>query len=44
MGRANKPHIKKPEIIVPVTTHPAFNKAGHYFDIKITHIPTIAPT
>lgn len=39
-ARANRPEIKTPEIIVPTTAHPAFDKAGHYFDLKITHIPT----
>lgn len=31
----NKPHITNPEIIVPVTAHPAFNKAAHYLNIKV---------
>lgn len=37
--RKIRPQIKQPEIITPVSAHPAFDKAGHYFDIKITHIP-----
>lgn len=37
--RKERPEIQKPEIVVPVTAHPAFDKAGHYFDIKIVHVP-----
>ncbi|UCH15650.1 MAG: aspartate aminotransferase family protein [Bacteroidales bacterium] len=40
ISRQNKPHIKNPEIIVPVTAHPAFNKAAHYLGIKV--IPVLA--
>lgn len=28
-----------PEIIAPMTAHPAFEKAAHYFDLKIVHVP-----
>ena len=38
-ARAHKPAIQKPEIIVPVSVHPAFDKAAHYFDLTIHHIP-----
>ncbi|MEW6403060.1 MAG: aspartate aminotransferase family protein [Chloroflexota bacterium] len=31
--------IKAPEIIVPSTAHPAFDKAGEYFDVNIVHVP-----
>ena len=31
--------IKKPEIVVPVTAHAAFEKAANYFNIKIKKIP-----
>lgn len=34
-----KPQIAKPEIIIPSTAHPAFNKACHYFGIKAAVIP-----
>ncbi len=38
--RARKlcPHIKKPNMIVATTVHPAFEKAGHYFDVEIIHV------
>lgn len=31
--------ITKPEMIVPVTAHAAFDKAAQYFNIKIIHVP-----
>ena len=36
-------NITEPEIIVPHTAHPAFDKAGQYFDIKMVHIPVAEP-
>ncbi|MCO6452006.1 MAG: aspartate aminotransferase family protein [Caldilineales bacterium] len=41
-ARANRPAISVPEIIMPVSGHPAFEKAAHYFDTKIVHIPVRA--
>jgi len=38
-GRADHPEIKFPEIVVPESAHPAFNKAAHYLDVKIIHTP-----
>lgn len=29
--------IARPEIIAPLTVHPAFEKAAHYFDVEIRH-------
>jgi len=37
--REKKPEIKEPEIVIPVTAHAAFHKAGHYLDIKVKQIP-----
>ncbi|XP_038267036.1 sphingosine-1-phosphate lyase 1 [Dermochelys coriacea] len=31
--------IKHPEILVPISVHAAFDKAAHYFGLKIVHIP-----
>lgn len=31
--------IRRPEIVVPVTAHAAFDKAAKYFGIKIVHVP-----
>uniref|UniRef100_A0A8B9LVC0 sphinganine-1-phosphate aldolase n=2 Tax=Astyanax mexicanus TaxID=7994 RepID=A0A8B9LVC0_ASTMX len=31
--------IKHPEIIAPISVHAAFDKAAHYFGMKLIHIP-----
>jgi sphinganine-1-phosphate aldolase len=31
--------ISRPEMVVPSTAHPAFDKAAHFFDIKIRRVP-----
>jgi len=36
-------NIREPEIIMPHTAHPAFDKAGKYFGIKMVHIPVFEP-
>ncbi len=36
--RGMMPEVK-PEVIVPVSAHPAFDKAAHYLDIKLIHVP-----
>jgi glutamate/tyrosine decarboxylase-like PLP-dependent enzyme len=36
-ARKNRPEIKNPEMILPVSGHPAFEKAAAYFDVKIIH-------
>ena len=41
-ARAEK-GIREPEIIMPQTAHPAFDKAGQYFGIRMVHIPVTAP-
>jgi sphinganine-1-phosphate aldolase len=38
MGRAEK-NITMPEIILPITAHPAFHKAGEYFGMKMVLAP-----
>jgi glutamate/tyrosine decarboxylase-like PLP-dependent enzyme len=30
----NRPEIKQPEMILPLSAHPAFEKAAQYFDVK----------
>jgi sphinganine-1-phosphate aldolase len=35
--------IATPEVIMPHTAHPAFDKADQYFGIKMVHIPVSAP-
>jgi glutamate/tyrosine decarboxylase-like PLP-dependent enzyme len=41
-ARANRPRIRQPEIVIPVTAHPAFEKAAHYFDLRVVHVPVDA--
>ncbi len=37
--RSTHPEIKEPEMVLPDTAHPAFEKAAHYFDVKSVRIP-----
>jgi sphinganine-1-phosphate aldolase len=37
-GRAER-GVTQPRIVVPVTAHPAFDKAAHYLDIEVIHTP-----
>merc|ERR1711976_213330 len=39
--RAKKlfPQIKNPEMVAPITIHPAHEKAASYFGLKIVHVP-----
>ncbi|MFN8381792.1 MAG: aspartate aminotransferase family protein [Anaerolineales bacterium] len=41
-ARKNRPEIKQPEMILPITGHPAFEKAAEYFGVKAVHIPVRA--
>jgi sphinganine-1-phosphate aldolase len=38
-ARATRPEVTHPEMLVPITVHPAFEKAAHYFDVKAVHVP-----
>jgi glutamate/tyrosine decarboxylase-like PLP-dependent enzyme len=38
-GRANKPQANPPEMVLPSTAHPAFDKAADYFGVKLVHVP-----
>ncbi len=38
-ARAERPEIKAPEMVLPLTAHPAFRKAGAYFDVKPVFVP-----
>lgn len=38
-AKAEKPHITNPEIILPNTIHPAFNKSANYLSLKTVIIP-----
>lgn len=38
-ARAQKPHISTPEVIAPLSAHPAFDKAAHYLGLRLIHTP-----
>jgi len=38
-ARAKRPWIVWPELVVPTTIHPAFDKASHYFGVKLVKVP-----
>jgi glutamate/tyrosine decarboxylase-like PLP-dependent enzyme len=38
-GRVHKPEAQLPEMVLPVTAHPAFDKAAHYFGLKAVRLP-----
>jgi glutamate/tyrosine decarboxylase-like PLP-dependent enzyme len=38
-ARANKPQVTDPEMVLPLTAHPAFDKAGHYFSLRVVRTP-----
>lgn len=38
-ARKKKWWIRSPEMVVPETIHPAFDKASHYFGVKLKRVP-----
>lgn len=38
-ARAERPHITEPEMVVPVTAHPAFLKSGDLLGLKVIPVP-----
>jgi sphinganine-1-phosphate aldolase len=38
-ARKRRPWIRSPEMVLPETAHVAFEKAAHYFDVKIRYAP-----
>ena len=38
-ARDQMPQIEQPEIVVPITAHPAFDKAAHYLSVKLVQVP-----
>lgn len=38
-ARKVRPDIKVPEVVAPLSVHPAFDKGCHYFGIKLVHVP-----
>jgi glutamate/tyrosine decarboxylase-like PLP-dependent enzyme len=41
-SKVEKPTVTEPEMILPMTAHPAFEKAAHYFSVRPVHIPVHA--
>ena len=37
-ARRKKPWVRSPELVVPKTIHPAFDKAAHYFGVKLVKV------
>jgi glutamate/tyrosine decarboxylase-like PLP-dependent enzyme len=37
-ARRKRPWIRKPELVVPRTIHPAFDKAAHYFGVRLVKV------
>lgn len=38
-ARKHQPRNKHPEMVLPTSAHPAFDKAEHYFGVKAVHVP-----
>jgi glutamate/tyrosine decarboxylase-like PLP-dependent enzyme len=38
-AKRERPWILRPELVVPSTIHPAFDKAAHYFGVKLVKVP-----
>jgi sphinganine-1-phosphate aldolase len=38
-ARKDHPAITEPEILIPESAHPAFEKAAHYLNVKVIHAP-----
>jgi sphinganine-1-phosphate aldolase len=38
-ARVHRPEVQAPEMVVPLTGHPALDKAAHYFGVKAVHVP-----
>lgn len=41
-ARMHHPEITAPEIVMPASAHPAFDKGGHYFGLRIIRVPVKA--
>jgi len=38
-ARIHQPEVTAPEIVMPITAHPAIDKAGEYLNVRIVHVP-----
>ena len=41
-SRVHRPGIREPEMVLPLTAHPAFDKAAEYFGVRAVHVPVRA--
>jgi len=41
-ARHHHPRITRPEVVLPTTAHPAFEKAAEYFDVNLVQVPVRA--
>jgi sphinganine-1-phosphate aldolase len=38
-ARQHHPEITQPEVVLPITAHPGFEKAAEYFDVRLVQVP-----
>ncbi len=38
-ARGHRPQVSRPQIVMPVTAHPALDKAAEYFGLQVVHVP-----
>lgn len=38
-ARATRPGVTHPELVMPTTAHPGWDKAAHYLGLKVVHVP-----
>jgi glutamate/tyrosine decarboxylase-like PLP-dependent enzyme len=38
-ARDARPDVTAPRMVLPATAHPAFDKAGHYFGVRVVRVP-----
>jgi len=39
-ARTQRPSVQDPELVMPLSAHPAFNKAAHFLGVKTVIVPT----
>jgi glutamate/tyrosine decarboxylase-like PLP-dependent enzyme len=39
-ARVHRPQVRQPNMVLPRTAHPAFDKAADYFGVRAVHVPT----
>ena len=39
LARKKRPWIRRPNLVLPISAHPAFDKAGHYFGVRLKKAP-----